>query len=182
MNGREIFEFPARASKFSTIRNQGGGAMATRATATSLSRIPQPVQVVEADVFDRMNETREDIAQRAYEIYQSRGGGHGADRDDWLQAEGELLPKIEVDFKMTDDIAQLTAQIPGFDASDLEVAVGHRRAVICGIHPDSKRPASGGESKKKVMRVVELPFDVNPDAAEAMLQAGTLRILLPKSE
>jgi hypothetical protein len=31
-----------------------------------------------------------EIAQRAYEIYQSRGGYDGSALDDWLQAEGEL--------------------------------------------------------------------------------------------
>jgi hypothetical protein len=30
------------------------------------------------------------IAQRAYELYRARGGTHGADVDDWLQAEREL--------------------------------------------------------------------------------------------
>lgn len=30
------------------------------------------------------------IARRAYEIYQSRGGDHGADLDDWLEAERQL--------------------------------------------------------------------------------------------
>ena len=40
----------------------------------------QSVTVVEADILDRMNETDALIAQRAYEIYQSRGGGHGSDR------------------------------------------------------------------------------------------------------
>lgn len=30
------------------------------------------------------------IARRAYEIYQSRGGNHGADLDDWLEAERQL--------------------------------------------------------------------------------------------
>ena len=34
--------------------------------------------------------TTEEIAIRAYEIYQTRGAGHGADLDDWLQAEREL--------------------------------------------------------------------------------------------
>ncbi len=156
--------------------------MATRATATSPSRTSQPVQVVEADVLDRMNETREDIAQRAYEIYQSRGGRHGADQEDWFQAEGELLPRIEIDFQVTDGSVQLIALVPGFDATDLEVVLGRRRAVICGIHPDSKWTADGRPNKKKVMRVVELPFDVNPEAAEATLQSGTLRIMLPRSE
>ena len=32
------------------------------------------------------------IARRAYEIYQRRGGNHGADLDDWLAAERELKP------------------------------------------------------------------------------------------
>jgi hypothetical protein len=30
------------------------------------------------------------IARRAYEIYESRGGDHGGDLDDWLQAEREV--------------------------------------------------------------------------------------------
>lgn len=34
--------------------------------------------------------TDDDIARRAYEIYLRRGGTHGADLDDWLQAEREL--------------------------------------------------------------------------------------------
>ncbi len=34
---------------------------------------------------------KEKIAQRAYEIYQQRGGTGGQDLDDWLQAERELL-------------------------------------------------------------------------------------------
>jgi hypothetical protein len=30
------------------------------------------------------------IERRAYEIYQTRGGRHGADEADWLQAEREV--------------------------------------------------------------------------------------------
>jgi hypothetical protein len=30
------------------------------------------------------------IARRAFEIYQGRGGNHGADLDDWLEAERQL--------------------------------------------------------------------------------------------
>ena len=35
----------------------------------------------------------EEIRQRAYEIYVGRGGTHGSDLDDWLQAERELKAK-----------------------------------------------------------------------------------------
>ena len=32
----------------------------------------------------------DEVARRAYEIYQSRGGHDGADMDDWLEAERQL--------------------------------------------------------------------------------------------
>jgi Protein of unknown function (DUF2934) len=38
----------------------------------------------------------EQIRLRAYELYEQRGGEHGYDLDDWLQAESELTqPKPE---------------------------------------------------------------------------------------
>lgn len=41
----------------------------------------------------------ERIRRRAYEIYLRRGGEHGADFDDWLQAEAEI---IREDTKLAD--------------------------------------------------------------------------------
>jgi hypothetical protein len=35
--------------------------------------------------------SRDDIARRAYDLYQQRGGAHGNDLEDWLRAERELL-------------------------------------------------------------------------------------------
>jgi len=43
--------------------------------------------------FDRHGLTflfEEEVADRAYEYWQTRGGGDGHDRDDWFQAEHEL--------------------------------------------------------------------------------------------
>jgi hypothetical protein len=37
--------------------------------------------------------TQEQIAHRAYEIFQARGGGAGHEAEDWLQAERELTGK-----------------------------------------------------------------------------------------
>ena len=34
--------------------------------------------------------THEDTARRAYELFEDRGGEHGHDWEDWLQAEREL--------------------------------------------------------------------------------------------
>src|SRR3954467_5713128 len=41
-------------------------------------------------------EVRERISRRAYELYESRGGEHGREVEDWLEAENEVLsPLIE---------------------------------------------------------------------------------------
>ena len=52
-------------------------------TATVADRAPkslgQPATVTDGDV-----------ARRAYDLYLGRGGEHGHDVDDWLQAEREL--------------------------------------------------------------------------------------------
>jgi hypothetical protein len=39
--------------------------------------------------------TREEIELRAHQIYVERGGAHGQDVENWLQAERELLGKYE---------------------------------------------------------------------------------------
>ena len=36
----------------------------------------------------------DDVARRAYEIYESRGGVHGSDLDHWLEAERELKSRV----------------------------------------------------------------------------------------
>ena len=37
--------------------------------------------------------SEEDIRMRAYHRYLERGGGHGMDFEDWLEAERELKPR-----------------------------------------------------------------------------------------
>jgi hypothetical protein len=44
-----------------------------------ISTIPDPAQL------------EEQIRLRAYELYEARGCEDGHDREDWLQAEGEIL-------------------------------------------------------------------------------------------
>ena len=61
--------------------------------ANGSSDSPKPVRASKksnggADPFN----DPDSVARRAYEIFQRRGGNHGADLDDWLEAERELRP------------------------------------------------------------------------------------------
>jgi hypothetical protein len=44
----------------------------------------------EPQVTARTEPTPDDVARRAYELYEARGSEPGADMDDWLRAEREL--------------------------------------------------------------------------------------------
>ncbi len=57
--------------------------MSRQAKVRSLKAVPKAANA-------RQVPTTEEIAIRAYEIYQARSGGPGTDLDDWLQAEREL--------------------------------------------------------------------------------------------
>jgi hypothetical protein len=62
-------------------------------TATALI----PEQVASPTAFEEVRPavTHDDIARRAYEIFEARGQGGGCALDDWLQAERELRPEEE---------------------------------------------------------------------------------------
>lgn len=65
-------------------RNQSSSAVADPSARTeSADQQRQHVNGIDRAVTD------DQIAQRAYELYLDRGGEHGADLDDWLQAEAE---------------------------------------------------------------------------------------------
>jgi hypothetical protein len=68
----------------------------------------------------------DDVARRAYELYESRGSEPGRDLDDWLQAERELsaMPAAAVSerpaAKMSTDEAAATDTPPRPSASEPE--------------------------------------------------------------
>ena len=73
---------PRRRSKDREPLNQFVGTPATVPTATG--DIPNLVGSLSREP------THDDIAHRAYQLYEDRGGEHGRDREDWFQAEREL--------------------------------------------------------------------------------------------
>ena len=60
--------------------------------------VPRPVRSGDTTLPVPELEFRDDrlerIARRAFEIYEARGGAHGQDLDDWLQAEQQIDAEI----------------------------------------------------------------------------------------
>ena len=76
------------AKKITSKIGTSAAAQGTKSSKTKNQRseIPYP-----GPSLALSEELRERIAQRAYEIHQRRGGQHGSDWEDWLQAEREIL-------------------------------------------------------------------------------------------
>lgn len=70
-------------SRSGAVSSAEGASATPRARRTRASRTAAAVEP-----------TQEAIAQRAYEIYTRRGGTHGADLDDWLEAERQLREEL----------------------------------------------------------------------------------------
>ena len=67
--------------------------MKSRNLATETQSIPGDVQPDVREERGNNGPSPTEIRQRAFEIHIERGGIHGCDLDDWMQAERELQQK-----------------------------------------------------------------------------------------
>lgn len=147
-----------------------------------------PVKVVPAqDLKERLNRTREAIARRAYEIFERRGHTHGRDMDDWLQAESELLRRFPHTVAQTDGEFVVFTELPAhWNADELVVGMEPRRLIVCGERKAhvtySGQSGTRMESRvQSILRVLDLPVDVDPAGTTASLVEKTLEVVMPKT-
>jgi HSP20 family protein len=161
---------------------------AQAAVATQPAKTPVLVKKTEPEnVFDRLVQTYDSIARRAFEIFDNNGRWFGRELDDWLRAESEILHPVHLEIAETDKALTVRAEVPGFTANELDIAVEPRRLTIAGKH-ESKDETKKGKTiysercAKEIMRSFDLPVDVDSSKVTAMLKDGVLNIELPKAE
>jgi len=86
-----------------------------------------------------------------------------------------------------DEVVVLTAEMPGVEATDLDIAVHDNTLTLRGLRKADtlqegetyhrQERGSGG-----FVRSVQLPFAVEADKVEAKLEKGILRLTLPRTE
>jgi HSP20 family molecular chaperone IbpA len=138
------------------------------------------------DLFERIQHTYEAIARRAFEIFENDGRLIGNELGNWFRAESELLHSVHLELTETDDALGVRAEVPGFEAQELEINVEPRRLTLWGIHETGEEVKKGktvySEScAQQIMRWVELPADVDASKTSATLKDGILSIKLPKA-
>lgn len=138
------------------------------------------------EIVEDMQGTFDAIARRAYEIFEGSGRQPGHEMEDWFRAENELLHPVTLELRESDNAVIVRAEVPGFEAKDLEIGVEGTQLTIAG-----KRETSKEEEKEKVLyserrsnqlyRSIELPAGVDSEKATATLKGGVLELTMPKS-
>ena len=138
-------------------------------------------------IFDRMREMQDVISRRAFDLFEKGGRMFGRDLDDWFKAESELLHPVNINMEEIDEGLKIEAEVPGFKAEELEVSVEPRRLTITGKHETEKEEKKRGKivyserSAERIMRVVDLPVEVNTENVSAVLKDGVLEFTMPKA-
>jgi len=128
------------------------------------------------------------IARRAFELFEKRGREHGHDWEDWFQAESELLRPVSIATFESESRLSLRAYILGFGEGELQVSIEPKRVTILGRREVTV--SQTGEEKidyidwypDQVLRLIDLPTEIDPQGAVVELQAGLLKFELPKAE
>jgi HSP20 family protein len=127
----------------------------------------------------------ESIARRAFEIFQERSGEKGSALDDWFRAETELFHAAHIHVAESEDALAVWAEVPGFRASELKVALEPGRLTITGKRQSRNRWRDrkiiySDSCQDQIFRVFHLPVDVNPKHATAVVMDGILELTIPK--
>jgi HSP20 family molecular chaperone IbpA len=157
-------------------------------SASQRQEATTPVKLVTADILlNRQSELQSMIAHRAYELFESRGGSHGHDVDDWIEAEIELLHPYRHDLKESAKAVVFNAELPSsFTADQLKISVEPRRLTISGervldVISGGDEPAHAEKRTERIFQLEDLPVDVDPSRTTAKLKGGEmLEIVMPK--
>jgi HSP20 family protein len=161
--------------------------MSDKSTAVQTALARKELAPVEPNTFwDRVNRIHESIARRAFEIFESDGGFWGRDLDHWFKAEAELLHPTHITVTESDDAVNVEAEVPGFNANDLEVSLDPQRLTISGKRETTKEDKRKGKTvyqekcSSELLRIVDLPAGVDATKATATVKNGILSLSLPK--
>jgi len=139
------------------------------------------------DVFEQFDRIYNSIARRAFEIFSSNGHSSGHDVEDWFKAESELLHPVHMKVAESAESVSVTAEVPGFEAKDLEIKLEPTRLTISGKRETKEEQKRGkvtyqGHCADEILRIVDLPAEVDASKAQAKLKNGMLEMQLPKGK
>ena len=120
---------------------------------------------------------QEDIARRAYALYEIDDFKDGLDLDHWFRAERELtVPGVPLSIE--EDAVIVRIAMEQCSGSPLIISVSHRSLLILRVTEDeSDNPVEG--AARDILRFVSLPVEIDPAQVTCELDAGDVTLRLP---
>lgn len=159
-------------------------SLAVKPSNTSRSTIMFPQT---GTIFDDLSAVTNAIAQRAFGLFQQRGGINGRDLDDWFRAESEFLKPMPVEISESPEAFTVRAEVPGFEEKELTVRAEPDSVYIHGKSEQKKEEKNGKQVKysevlaNELSRRIDLPQSINPDKVTASLKNGVLELNVLKA-
>jgi HSP20 family protein len=140
----------------------------------------------ELPVFAEFDRKMDEVRERAFDLFSSRGGGQGRDLDDWITAERELLGWSTAELKERPEGFEVDITLPGFEADDVELTATQHDLIVRAARKDERSGRTdhivwSEFGSSDVYRRLTLPADVQTASVTAELKNGVLRVYAPKS-
>ena len=139
-----------------------------------------------ASIFEEIKVLSERIRERAYEIFEGHGG-EGLDKEDWLNAERELLCACESDLIEKDGKFEVRMNAPGFDPGEVKVTALPDALIVRASSSHTHEKNEGNVrfcefGQKTLFRRFDLPEPINLDKVTADLNKGVLHLTAAKAK
>jgi HSP20 family protein len=146
-----------------------------------------PQKSASESAIGRMDAVFDEIARRAFQIFEGNGRVFGCDLEDWFKAERELFRPVHTELTEADESLQIKAEVPGFSEKEVEITVQPRRVVIIGKHESADKEQKKSKVvcsetySEQLFRIVDLPVEIETDKVTASLKNGVLVVAMPKA-
>ena len=158
----------------------------TTAVAKRMKKVVDEELIVPHDNYYKCTLSIYDpIARRAYERFLSRGCVHGYDREDWYQAESELLQPVNFEVSDSGDTFIAITDVTGYRPQDVRVTVDLRSLKICGQALAENKPSGQSQEEMRAFAgfalTLDLPASIDTSQATADIRHNVLEVRLPKA-
>jgi HSP20 family molecular chaperone IbpA len=139
------------------------------------------LEVAPEELEQRRAALLEAIAQRAYELYEQRGGQHGYHLEDWLQAEREMTRSLSWTLVEEADGFRLIAEVPGFAPDQIRLFACDNLLMLEAHATADSRLAQLGHAQigRDILQFIPIPEGVSASRATLDVEHGILQVQLP---
>jgi HSP20 family protein len=142
-----------------------------------------------SDMWQDFDDLFESIERRAYQLFDWRGRENGHDLEDWFRAEREFLQPLNMEVTEKENNLIIRADVPGFEAKDLEVTLDPENITIRGVkeaelekkEKEKEKKLYSERSSEHIYRTMMLPASVLAEKAVAVVKDGVLEVTAPKA-